>query len=167
MGNCTCSCFFVNSTQKAKLVDANGNLTKVNLPIKAAEVMLEERGHIISPVDRLLRTRRISAMRADDVLLAGNLYMFVPVSRVNGKVTEKDISIIRAACDKRKSLCLLSRKRNNSKVLPTVNDEEVREDREEGDQVNVLRVDETGFSSHRFKNQKQWNPALETISEIY
>ncbi|KAJ0112977.1 hypothetical protein Patl1_00901 [Pistacia atlantica] len=166
MGNYTSSCFFVHSTLKAKLVDANGNLRQVNLPIKAAEVMLEEPGHVISPVDGLLRTRRISAMRADDELLAGKLYMFVPINRVNGKVTEKDISIIEAASDKKKSLRLRRRKRSNAKVLPTVT-EEVREDREESDQVTVLRVNDTGFASHRFKNQKQWNPVLEAISEVY
>lgn len=155
----------MHSTHKAKLVDANGNLRQVKLPIKAAEVMLEEPGHVICPVDALLKTHRITAMRADDELLAGKLYMFVPVSRIHGKVTEKDISILGSACERKKSLRLSGRKRSNVKVLPTES-EKVREDREGSDHVTVLKVTDTGFASYRFKNQKQRNPVLETISEV-
>ena len=116
MGNCTCSCFIQDSSRKkmAKVIDAQGNLRKVKLPAKAAELMLEEPGHIISPLEDLKRTRRVGAMRADDELLLGKVYVLVPIGRVRCKVTDADMAIIEAAFSGKK------RRKSGDKILPDV-----------------------------------------------
>lgn len=150
----------MHSSNKAKLIDGKGNLRRVNIPIKAAEVMLEEPGHVITPVDDLQRNQRISAMRADDELLVGKVYLLVPVCRVNRRVTREEIAIIENACDKNKSL--KRRKRSGAKVLPSVN-EEARQEKED-DQVTVLGGKD---SCYRHGTHRQWIPVLESISEVY
>ncbi|KAE8660578.1 hypothetical protein F3Y22_tig00116951pilonHSYRG00438 [Hibiscus syriacus] len=59
MGNFTSS--------SAKVIDAQGNLRKVELTAKAADLILDEPVHVIAPVEQLKRTRRVVAIRADDM----------------------------------------------------------------------------------------------------
>ncbi|XVF32876.1 hypothetical protein REPUB_Repub17cG0120700 [Reevesia pubescens] len=163
MGNSTSSCFIQDSIRKkmAKVIDAKGSLRKVKLPVKAAELMLEEPGHIISPVEDLKRTRRVAAMRADDELLVGKVYVLVPIRRVHCKVTDADMTIIEAACSGKK------RRKSGAKVLPDVT-EELRE--EEESQVEVLGencMKGTSVPGYRLgKNYRTWTPVLEPISEV-
>ncbi|CBI36936.3 unnamed protein product, partial [Vitis vinifera] len=91
MGNyMTCHSFQSSTPKTAKLFDAHGNLRRVKVPVTAAELMLEEPGYVVSRVDDLRRTRRIPAMRADDVLLEGKAYLMMPVSRVQSRVLGSD-----------------------------------------------------------------------------
>ncbi|KAH7578259.1 hypothetical protein ACOSP7_000518 [Xanthoceras sorbifolium] len=165
MGNYTSSCFLVHSSNKARIIDSNGNLRQVKVSIKAAEVMIEEPGQVISPVDQLLRTHRVSPMRADDELLAGKAYMLFPVVRVHSKVKEEELAIVKAACHQKKGSLLQRRKKTSgAKVLPAVNEEAKGE--VEG-QVPVSGGTDTELSGIRLGNQKQWSPILEAISEVY
>lgn len=180
MGNhaSTSSCFLKHPSPKAKLIDGNGNLRQVKVPIKAAEVMLEEEpGHVISPVDGLQTNQRISAMRADDELLAGKVYLLVRLSRVNGVFTKEETAMIHAACDKKHKSSLKRRgKRSAAKVLPDVTGihvsssttEEKESDYRDGHHVtlSVRDVTETGFSGYRFRKHRQRSPVLESISEV-
>ncbi|TYI73680.1 hypothetical protein E1A91_D07G146300v1 [Gossypium mustelinum] len=104
MGNCTSSCF-IQVSDMAKVIDAQGKLKKVKLPVKAAEIMLDEPGRVISPVEELKRTRCVVPMRADDELLAAKAYVLVPIQR---------------------KLLVAERKRAKSgaKVLPELREEE-------------------------------------------
>ncbi|XVF72726.1 hypothetical protein PTKIN_Ptkin12aG0143400 [Pterospermum kingtungense] len=163
MGNCTSSCFVQGSGKRklARVIDAQGNLKKVKLPAKAAELMLEEPGHIISPVDDLKRTRRVAAMRADDELVVGKIYVLVPIGRVHCKVTDIDMAIIEAACSGKR------RRRIGAKVLPDVTAEELR--KEEVSQVKVLRetcMKGAHVPGYRLANYRPWTPVLEPISEV-
>lgn len=160
MGNHT-SCFFVGSSnaETAKLFDSQGNLQRVNLPIKAAELMLEQPGHFITRVDELRQSRRMSAMRADDELLVGKVYVLVHSSRVNSRVSELEMAIIDLACKKRGSV-----KPNGSKVLPA----KTLESSEEGDdEVKVLGGKFTGLSGCQLGSHRKWSPALEPIFESF
>ncbi|XP_059663397.1 uncharacterized protein LOC132309062 [Cornus florida] len=149
MGNCKSCCFVKPRT--AKLIDGHGNLRRVKLPITAAEIMLEEPSHFISPVDEIRRSNRLSAMKADCELLAGKVYLLVPVGRLNCKVSESQMALLNSACEKR---------RPSSKVLPAVIDDDSGED-----SVRVLEKDDTGSSVCRLGNYRQWRPVLEPISE--
>ncbi|KAK9281480.1 hypothetical protein L1049_004383 [Liquidambar formosana] len=157
MGNCTsCSIVHQSNRHTAKLFDAQGNLRRVKTPITAAELMVEDPGHVISPVNEICRTRRILAMRADDELSAGRVYMMVPVHRVNCRVSEMDVAIMESACAKR------WRQRGSSKVLP----DGIGGKRESSEgPVKVLDGGDTGFPSNRMGSYRQWNPVLEPISE--
>lgn len=181
MGNhaSTSSCFLKHSSPKAKLIDGNGNLRQVKVPITAAEVMLEEEpGHVISPVDELQTNQRISAMRADDELLAGKVYLLVRLGRVNGMFTQEETAMIHAACDKKHKSSLKRRsKRSAAKVLPAMavnpdsssTTEEKESDYRDGHHVtlSVWDVTDTGFSGYRFRKHRQRSPVLESISEVY
>ncbi|KAG4138407.1 hypothetical protein ERO13_D07G132400v2 [Gossypium hirsutum] len=147
MGNCTSSCF-IQVSDMAKVIDAQGKLRKVKLPVKAAEIMLDEPGRVISPVEELKRTRCVVPMRADDELLAAKAYVLVPIQRVNRKVTDVDVAIIEAACSGKK------RAKSGAKVLPELREEERQVD-------PVLAV-----PGCRKGNYRPWTPVLEPISEV-
>ncbi|KAK8688375.1 hypothetical protein V6N13_087143 [Hibiscus sabdariffa] len=55
MGNGTSTYFikdsFLSGSKSVWLIDAQGNMRKVNLPAKAAEIMLEEPGYIASALE--------------------------------------------------------------------------------------------------------------------
>ncbi|PON61692.1 hypothetical protein PanWU01x14_143510 [Parasponia andersonii] len=167
MGNHSSSCFvitFSKSDPTAKLFDAHGNLLRrVKLPLKAAELMLEEDpGHVISPADELNRTGRFCAMRAEDELMARKSYLLVPLCKVNRKVSDSDMAIIKSTTSKKKS-------KNSSKVSPAMAAEEPRGEAEES-VINAFEqsIATTGFGFGRTMGySKGWKPALEPISEIY
>ncbi|KAK2649637.1 hypothetical protein Ddye_017126 [Dipteronia dyeriana] len=166
MGNYTSSCIYEHSrSHKTKIIDSNGHQREVNVPIKAAEVMIEEPGHVICPVDELLRTHRVSPMKADDGLLAGKVYVLFSVARVNRKVKEEELETLINKADRKKRSLLRRRRKSTSgeaKVLLAVN-EEVRD--EEG-QFTVSGGTDTGFSGYRLGNPKLWSPVLAAIPEI-
>lgn len=171
MGNYTSCCVVFTCSRKvpktAKLMDSQGNLTQVSLPVKAAELMLEEPGHAICPLHELKQRSRVIAMRADDELLPGKVYLLATLSKVNCKISASEVAIMEsaiAAYAKRSS-----KKRNGAKVLPAMA-VEMRE-LEEGSEgeVNVLEGNDlTSSTSCRLVlNYRQWTPALEPISEDF
>ncbi|KAK8509797.1 hypothetical protein V6N13_093644 [Hibiscus sabdariffa] len=153
MGNIASGCFVPDSSSKniAKVIDARGNLWKVRLPVKAADVMLEEPGHVISSVEDLKRTRSVVAMRADGELLAGEVYVLVPIGRVHNKVTDTDMAIIEAVCGGMK------RRKSGAKVSPVAT--EVEESRVRVSSVAVAR-------GYRSRSCRPWTPVLESITEV-
>ncbi|CAK9145209.1 unnamed protein product [Ilex paraguariensis] len=159
MGNCT-SCFYLEPKPKpktAKLIHVHGNLRHFKVPITAAELMLEEPGHVICPVENLRRTRRFEAMKADEDLLAGKLYMLVSTNRVHRLLSESEMKLVESVCEKRRA------KRRGSKILPDVTPQEVDETCEEsGDPIRFMGGDDTGLPCYRLR---QWRPALDPIVE--
>jgi hypothetical protein len=152
MGNTTsCSCIPTNraindkviiKTKKNKtatLLDTSGNIQEIKLPMKSAELMIELIGHVITPVEDLLRTRRITALRADEELVAGKVYLAVPVSRVNSKATEFEIAMAEEGSGKRKG-------NKTAKVSA----------------VSKLTENDGGVHCVR---QRRWNPVLDPIFE--
>ncbi|KAJ4838658.1 hypothetical protein Tsubulata_004252 [Turnera subulata] len=181
MGNYTSCCVVsrpkpeTNSTTisstTAKLMDSKGNIRRVSVPVKAAELMLEEPGCAISLATDIRRTGRVIAMRADDELLAGKLYLLVPLNRVHCKVSEKEKRAIECAYA---AFCGGDHKRSpkmqrSAKVLPAV-PVEMEEEEGEGDldEVKLLGAQGgAGFAGYRSGNCRQWTPVLEPISEEY
>ncbi|XP_061353212.1 uncharacterized protein LOC133297988 [Gastrolobium bilobum] len=168
MGNCT-SCSYVSNsiavsigflkkrgkgTKTAMLVDTGGNIREIKLPVKSAELMIEEIGHVITPVDELWRTRRISALRADEELVAGKVYLLVPASRVHSKASEFEMAIAEKENGQRKR----PSGNNTAKVSPSPASR-LRESDEENE-VAIFTV------CRKRGNQGRWNPVLEPISEF-
>ncbi|KAL1543972.1 hypothetical protein AAHA92_20881 [Salvia divinorum] len=126
----------------AKLIDLHrGTVREFALPTTAADLMLEEPGRLVSPVSDLRRDRRFSAIKADEILVGGGVYVLIPVSRVNGKVSDSEMAALESFCSERRS------KRRSSKVLPVVAERVLGEE----------------SLNHRVK--KHWKPALEPIHE--
>ncbi|KAK8565536.1 hypothetical protein V6N13_020634 [Hibiscus sabdariffa] len=162
MGNGTSSYFIKDlissGSRIAKIIDAQGRLRKVELPAKAAEIMLEEPGHIISAVGELKRARRVVAMRADDELSVGEVYALVPIGRVHCRVTDADMAVIKAACGsrKKKKSGATATATATAKVLPDVM---VREGEKCGKGIPPV-------SEYRIGNFRPWIPVLESIPEV-
>lgn len=155
MGNYCTSCCYIEP-QTAMLIDGRGNFRQVKLPITAADLMIDEPGHLISPIDSILRrTLRYQAMPADQQLLAGKLYMFVPAAKLHSKLSQSDIAMLDSLYKKRRPL-----KRRSSKVLPSVTQD--TGERIEGPVVN-LGENVTGYRLGI--NNTQWRPVLEPIYE--
>nr|GEX56253.1 hypothetical protein [Tanacetum cinerariifolium] len=155
MGNFA-SCFGSNS-QTAKLVDLQGNLQCVKVPITAAEVMLlEEPGHLVSQVveNNLVSCFRLCALRADEELMSGKLYLLIPVGRLNSFVSETELEMLRSCCKSVKKV----KRRNKSKVLPR----EESDCEASGDGMNLSLE---GFTSQRMRSSPMWKPVLEPIYE--
>ncbi|KAE8723212.1 Secretion-associated RAS super family 2 isoform 1 [Hibiscus syriacus] len=150
MGNIASGCFIPDSIRKniAEVIDARGNIWRVKLPVKAAEIMLEEPGHVISSVKDLKRTRSVVAVRADDELLAGEVYVLVPIGRVRNKVTDTDMAIIEAVCRGKKT------RKSGAKVSPEVEESGVR----------VAPV--AAPRGYRSGSCRPWTPVLESITEV-
>lgn len=127
----------------------------VDVPITAAELMLEDPGYIVSPVTDFLRDRRISPLKADESLSGGAVYLLISVSRVNGKVSESEMAVIESLCGSRRA------KRRSSKVRPVVT-EIAGECRDNS--VKLLRELGSDIEPLNFRI-KQWRPALEPIYE--
>ncbi|RDX88478.1 hypothetical protein CR513_29922, partial [Mucuna pruriens] len=164
MGNtasCSCICNGVSignimnkrgkgTTKTAMLLDTGGNTREIKLPAKSGEVMIEEFGHVITPVDEVRRTGRISALLADEELVAGKVYLLLPVSRVHSKASDFE----RAIAETQRT-----RGHNTAKVSPSL----ISRPRQRVVQ-NVVTV--TVFPGHqRLGNQPRWNPVLDPIFE--
>ena len=70
MGNATsCSCISIpkgvilkkirKGTKTAMLLDSDENPREIKLPATSGELMIQEFGHVITPVDELRRTGRV------------------------------------------------------------------------------------------------------------
>lgn len=151
MGNTTsCSCICISNgvisignilkkRRKAKktamLLDSDGNTREIKLPIKSGELMIEEFGHVVTPVDEIRRTGRVSALLADEELVAGKVYLLLPVNRINSKASEFEMAL----AEKQSGHTKRTRGNNMAKVSPSV--------------------------CPRFGNQVRWNPVLDPIFE--
>ncbi|KAL3648103.1 hypothetical protein CASFOL_009071 [Castilleja foliolosa] len=143
MGN-GCSSFNPSQSKSAKLIDLRRNtLRRIDITLTAAELMLEEPGHVISPASG----NRLAAVKADECLIGGTVYVSIPICRVNGKLSESEMEIIGSICGKRKV------KRRSSKVIPVV--PEICGD----DEINSLGK----VNQYRIR---QWKPTLEPIYEL-
>ncbi|XP_010268021.1 PREDICTED: uncharacterized protein LOC104605103 [Nelumbo nucifera] len=159
MGNYA-SCVLVNSNSRmAKLIDNEGNLRRIALPLKAAELMLEAPGSVVSPVDVLRRIRRISALRADEELQGGKLYLLCPAVRVNGRVLDSEMALIDTKCQKG----------YRPKVYPATVMAE-GEGEKGGKMVTIGLSGEgqtgAGLRQHRcLGHHRRWRPVLQPIRE--
>ncbi|XAR58382.1 hypothetical protein NMG60_11013765 [Bertholletia excelsa] len=159
MGNFTSCCHTVSYT--ATLLDTSGNLRRIKLPITVAEIMLDEPGHVVSPAQQVRRTFVLPAMKADEVLSAGKLFLLVPANRANSKVSGLEMALIDSAQKKRQ-------KGRSSKVLPAVT-EASSEEAEGAAAIAISQGNATGLTGRRLgcprTPARQWRPELETISE--
>lgn len=153
------SCQPSTAKKTAKLFDAQGNLRRVKVPVTAAELMFEKPGYVVSAVDDIRRSRRIPAMRADDMLLEGKAYLMIPASRVHHAASAVEMALIDSASKKR------SEKRCGFRVLAG-GDGGRAENSEVRSRVLGSGDGDVDFGGgHRLGNCRRWNPVLETIRE--
>ena len=163
-----CSCFSVSigipkrdsrtKSKTAMLLDTRGNIREIKVPVKSAELMIQELGHVITPVEELRRTRQILALPADEELVAGKVYLLVPASRVHSKASEFEMAIAEKNGRRKKKSS-----GNMAKVLPVSSlgqrDGEI--------EVSSFQGMLVGIPCHQLGIQhgRRWNPVLEPIVE--
>ncbi|KAK9704793.1 hypothetical protein RND81_07G011500 [Saponaria officinalis] len=144
----------------AKLVDSQGQVTPIELPTTVAELMLENPGFAICPVDEVVRSRRVLVMKADDVLEGRKYYLLVPVDKVNSRMSDSQLAAIDSLLCKRKVKG--GRTRGSSKVSPFVEGGENLESL-----VRGLSEKCTGLAGQKSIVSKAWVPVLEPIMEVW
>ncbi|TKY61726.1 hypothetical protein E2542_SST11577 [Spatholobus suberectus] len=140
-------------SKTATLVDTGGNTREIKLPAKSGELMIEEFGHVITPVDELRRTRRVSALLADEELVAGKVYLLLPVNRVHSKASKFEMAI----AEKQSGQTKRTRGSNMAKVSPSLISRSTERDGE--NKVTIFPV------CPRLGNPSRWCPVLDPIYE--
>ncbi|KAK2364744.1 hypothetical protein QL285_089582 [Trifolium repens] len=87
----------------------------------------------------IIKSPPLTALRADEELIGGKVYLVVPVSRVNSKASEFEIAMAEEGSGKRKE-------NKTAKVSP------------------VLKLTENDGGVHCVR-QRRWNPVLDPIFE--
>lgn len=102
MGNYI-SCAFVapklRSPRSARALLPGGEIRQFRHPVKAAELMLESPTFFVVNSRSLHIGRRFSPLAADEDLEFGNLYVMVPMRRVNSVVTAADVAVFLMAAN--------------------------------------------------------------------
>ena len=137
-------------TKTAILLESGGNTREIKLPVKSGELMIEEFGHVVTPLDELRRTGRVSALLPEEDLVPGKVYLLLPVSRVHSKASKFEMAIAEAQSKRTRGI-------NMAKVSPSLVSSSSERDAE--NEVTVFPV------CPRLGNQLRWNPVLDTIFE--
>ncbi|KAL0446808.1 UNVERIFIED_CONTAM: hypothetical protein Slati_1808700 [Sesamum latifolium] len=102
MGNFI-SCTFVapklKSPRSARVILPGGEIRQFRQPVKAAELMLESPNFFLANSKSLNIGRRFSPLSADEDLEFGNLYVMIPMRRVNSVVTAAEVAVFLMAAN--------------------------------------------------------------------
>nr|KYP47566.1 hypothetical protein KK1_030761 [Cajanus cajan] len=137
------------------LLYRSGNRREIKLPAKCGELMIQELGHVISPVDEIRRTGRVSALLADEELVAGKVYLLLPVNRVRCKASKMEMGIAE------KHSVSAQTKKTKGNQMPKVSPSLISRSSQRLGQNEV-----TVFPIKKVNQfQTRWNPLLDPISE--
>lgn len=138
-----------------KVVFPSGEISKFEEAIKAAELMVEMPSFFVVNTRSLQIGRRFCALHADEELEYGNVYVMIPMKKLNSAVTASDMGSL-----------LITAKRVSAKVnkiLPTA--EPNLEMALSQPQLNLDDIDQD-LSMHRLSIcSRSKKPLLETIAE--
>ncbi|KAG8382824.1 hypothetical protein BUALT_Bualt05G0118500 [Buddleja alternifolia] len=102
MGNYT-SCTFpspkLRSPKSSRVILPGGEIRQFRQPVKAAELMLDSPNFFLVNSNSLKIGRRFSPLSADKDLEFGNLYVMVPMRRLNSVVTAADVAVFLMAAN--------------------------------------------------------------------
>lgn len=155
------------SSRATKVIFPSGELRPLHEPTKAAELMLEVPNFFVVNTKSLQIGRRFSALNADEDLEMGNVYVFFPMSKVNGVVAAADMAALFLAANssaKRMS-------RGSVRILPCGGGDVqiVKSVAEKSAEPKLNFDDVDDFSVAEFKQRVSFcrskKPLLETIAE--
>lgn len=149
------------ASEITKVVDWEGNLRHHELLTTVAELMLEAPGHMIVCGEEAERTRRAVALKADERLRAGGVYLLCPVDRAGSRLPEYQMAAVESARRGGKR-----RRAGKGRGLPASNrvfpglvaSEQRKETRSVGDAAGLPRCPPVGAA-------RRWKPVLESIRE--
>ncbi|KAL3830835.1 hypothetical protein ACJIZ3_019637 [Penstemon smallii] len=163
MGNFI-SCTFISpklkSPKSARVILPGGEIRQFRQPVKAAELMLESPNYFLVNSKSLNIGRRISPLLADEDLEFGNLYVMLPMRRLNSIVMAADVAVFLMAANSAPKRILGG---SVVKISPEAQVAEVEGLSENGrSRLNLEGVDECKYRLAVCRTRK---PALDTITE--
>ncbi|KAI3453092.1 hypothetical protein Pfo_009755 [Paulownia fortunei] len=102
MGNyisCTFLAPKLRSPKSARVILPGGEIRQFRQPVKAVELMLESPNYFLVNSKSFNIGRRFSPLLADEDLEFGNLYVMLPMRRVNSVVTASDVAVFLMAAN--------------------------------------------------------------------
>lgn len=162
----------MSSSNTVKVVLSDGRLQEFQRQVKVAEVMLENPQHFLCHASALHVGRRISALRADEDLEMGQLYLLLPMSKLQSVLSVSDVVAItvKAESAKRRGSA------KNSPKFAGVQSPEVENSQcggvfleREGNclpKMDMERMSVEELARYRLSRCRSWKPKLETIREV-
>lgn len=168
MGNyisCTLSAVPGGRSRAIKVILPSGDVRLiVDGTVNAAELMLDTPGHFLVNSRSMQLGRRFAALSADEDLELGEVFVMMPMKRLNSIVTAADMARLLLAANKelRKSRVLPESSSSSSQVSPAMSMVEPELD-DAGDDVPMA----TGIGEFKYRLSmcRSRKPTLETITE--
>ncbi|GLJ09141.1 hypothetical protein SUGI_0102530 [Cryptomeria japonica] len=174
------------SSQTVKVILQNGSVQEFKRSVKAAELMLENSQQFVSHASCVKAGKRAAALVADEELQMGQLYLMLPMHKLNSALTASDVASL-LLFQKNSSFKNSGTRRNpkgHSRILPVLTymcPLPVVE-RKQGKQAvagskrgngkeddicvkTVVEVEDVP-TIRRLSVCRSWKPALETITEV-
>lgn len=190
MGNHLCFAKPYRTTAPVKVIRwSDGSIEKIGEAIKVGELMVDNPQQFVCHFSDLQAGRRIAALRAEEDLALGDVYVLLPMQKylrcVLSSSDMASLNLLASQCNfaHRKHSC-------NSRVFPAVGtgdlsdfssnngcaektkqlqtkltdvlvvpELELNEDEEQAPKLGL------GLSQHRLRGLRYWKPVLETINE--
>ncbi|XP_073270447.1 uncharacterized protein [Primulina huaijiensis] len=147
-----------------KVIFPGGEIQCFYEPVKAAELMLQVPNFFLVSTASLHTGKRISALKADEDLEMNEVYVLLPMKRLNSAVTAADMGPLFLASNANAAGGMPA-----SKVLPEfVEDVKTLRDDENCPAANIVNLDDMeGFDQLRYRLSRcrSRKPSLETIVE--
>ena len=132
-----------------KVIFPSGEIEQLEEGVKAAELMLEMPSFFVVDTRSLQIGRRFSALNADEELECGNVYVMLPMKRLNSLVKASDMG----------ALLLTAKRVSAKKVIPAEKEPELKLDCDD-----IQEFSSPEFM-HRLSMSRSKKPLLETIAE--
>ncbi|KAK7316489.1 hypothetical protein VNO77_35555 [Canavalia gladiata] len=137
-----------------KVIFPGGEIKQFQGGVKAAELMLEMPSFFVVNTRSLHIGRRFCALNADEELEFGNVYVMLPMKRLNSAVTAADMGAL-----------LLTAKRVSAKVRILPEEQTVTTVSQPKLNLDDIEEFSTPDFMHRLSMSRSKKPLLETIAE--
>uniref|UniRef100_A0A1D1XKS1 Uncharacterized protein At1g66480 n=1 Tax=Anthurium amnicola TaxID=1678845 RepID=A0A1D1XKS1_9ARAE len=165
MGNyisCTLSGPYGKQPRTTKVVFPGGEVRQVVGPASAAELMLDAPNHFLVSARSMHVGRRFSPLAAEEDLEAGDVYVLLPMKRVNSAATAADFGPLWMAA----SSAAQRASGGRARVLPeAAQGPQPPAPVEEEEEAPRLCTEDSGEFGHRLSVCRSRKPKLETIAE--
>lgn len=109
MANCCCCSWLTVLREpcpenKAKLVDSEGHLAFIELPMSVLDLMSDYPDFAVCAAEDIRQTHRLVRMNINQWLAPRNLYLLVPMHKLDSKVSHVQLAALHSLCSGKKKL---------------------------------------------------------------
>ncbi|XP_008800930.1 uncharacterized protein LOC103715169 [Phoenix dactylifera] len=169
MGNyvsCTLSVGAGGSTGAITVILPGGEVRRMEGLVNAAELMLDAPGHFLVNTRSMQVGRRFAALSADEDLEMGDVYVMMPMKRLNSVITAADMAVLLLAANKK----VRRASGGNSRVLPACTSSSPKNplaghELDEVDDDVPTMTTAMAMEDFKYRLCRSRKPTLETIEE--